>query len=151
MARLHAHRKGTSGSKRPLLATNPSWVSLDKQEIEDTIAKLHGEGLSSAQLGARLRDAFGVPNVKLATGKSVVQVLRAKGAKFELPEDLGNLMKRAVQLQVHLNTNPKDLSNRRGLQLTEAKIRRLARYYKREGLIPADWDYSLKLAELLVK
>lgn len=151
MARLHARRKGKSGSKRPLLTANPAWVSMEKDEIEDRIARLHAEGLSSAQIGGRLRDAYGVPSVKLATGKSVVQVLKGKGAKFDLPEDLATLMKRAVQLQVHLQANPKDLANRRGLQLLESKIRRLSKYWKREGVIPADWDYSLKLAELLVK
>lgn len=151
MARIHARRKGTSGSKRPLLTANPAWVSLETPEIEDEIVKLHGEGLSSAVIGVRLRDSHGVPNVQLATGKSVVEILRSKGVKFDVPEDLRNLMKRAVQLQSHLTANKKDNANRRGLQLIEAKIRRLSRYYKREGVIAPNWDYSLKLAELLVK
>ncbi|HYU07016.1 MAG TPA: 30S ribosomal protein S15, partial [Thermoplasmata archaeon] len=42
-------------------------------------------------------------------------------------------------------------SNKRGLQLIESKIRRLSRYYKDRGVLPSDWDYSLKLAELQVK
>jgi len=151
MARIHARRKGTSGSKRPLLVANPEWVTLEAAEIEDQIVKLHAEGVSSAAIGTRLRDAHGVPNVRLATGKSVVAILRGKGVKFDVPEDLRNLMKRAVQLQTHLTTNAKDAANRRGLQLLESKIRRLSRYYKREGRIPSDWDYSLKIAELLVK
>ena len=151
MARIHARRKGTSGSKRPLLTANPPWVTLEPPEIEDQIVKLHAEGLSSAEIGSRLRDAHGVPNVRLATGKRVVAILRGKGVKFDVPEDLGNMMKRAVQLQAHLRGNKKDASNRRGLQLLESRIRRLSRYYKRAGRIPPDWDYSLKLAELLVK
>ena len=151
MARIHARRKGKSGSKRPLVTSNPAWVTVERDEIEDRIVKLHAEGVSSAQIGLRLRDTYGVPSVRLATGKSLVQILRAKGAKFDIPEELGNLMKRAVQLQVHLKTNPKDLANKRGLHLVESKIRRLSRYFKREGLLPPDWDYSLKLAELFVK
>lgn len=151
MARLHAKRKGKSGSTRPHLKANPEWVSMEADEIADTILKLHQEGLSSAAIGVRLRDGYGVPNVQLALGKSITEVLRDRGVKFALPEDLSSLMKRAVSLQSHLNEHKKDLSNKRGLQLIESKIRRLSRYYKEAGVIPAEWDYSLKVAELQVK
>jgi small subunit ribosomal protein S15 len=151
MARLHTHRRGKSGSTRPFLRTNPEWVSVEKADLEGTIFRLHQEGLSAAAIGIRLRDAYGVPSVRLATGRSVTEILRSKGAKFALPEDLASLIKRAASLQTHLKDHRKDLSNRRGLQLIESKIRRLARYYKELGVIPSDWDYSLKLAELQVK
>ena len=151
MARIHAHRKGKSGSTRPFLKTNPEWVSLEKTEIEDTIFRLHQEGLSAAAIGIRLRDGFGVPNVRLAVGRSLTEILTAKGAKFGIPEDLASLIKRAGTLQTHLKENRKDLSNKRGLQLIEARIRRLSRYYKDHGVLPSEWDYSLKLAELQVK
>ncbi len=151
MARLHAHRKGKSGSTRPFLKANPEWVSLEKAEIEDTIVRLHQEGLSAAAIGVRLRDAHGVPNVHLATGRSVMEILTSKGVKFALPEDLASLIKRAASLQTHLKEHGKDLSNKRGLQLIDAKIRRLSRYYKERGVLPSEWDYSLKLAELQVK
>ena len=148
MARLHAHRKGKSGSTKPFLKANPEWVSIEKAELEDTIFRLHQEGLAAAAIGIRLRDGYGVPSVRLATGKSVHDILKSKGAKFALPEDLAGLIKRAASLQTHLKEHKKDLSNKRGLQLIESKIRRLSRYYKQRGVIPADWDYSLKLAEL---
>ena len=151
MARLHAHRKGKSGSTRPFLKANPEWVAMEKTDIEETIFLLHQEGLSAAAIGIRLRDGFGVPSVRLATGSSVLEILRAKGAKFTLPEDLAGLIRRAASLQTHLKEHRKDLSNKRGLQLIESKIRRLSRYYKDRGVIPTGWDYSLKLAELQVK
>ena len=151
MARLHAKRKGKSGSTRPFLKTNPEWVSMEKVEIEETIVRLHQEGLPAAGIGIRLRDAYGVPNVQLATGKSVTQVLSEKNVKPALPEDLASLIKRAASLQVHLKDHKKDLSNKRGLQLIESRIRRLSKYYKAEGVLPSDWDYSAKLAELQVK
>ena len=151
MARLHAHRKGKSGSTRPFLKANPEWVGMEKAEIEATILRLHQEGLSAAMIGVRLRDAYGVPSVRLATGRSVLEILRSKGAKFALPQDLASLIKRAGSLQSHLKGHVKDLSNKRGLQLIESKIRRLSRYYKDRGVLPSDWDYSLKLAELQVK
>jgi len=151
MARLHAHRKGKSGSTRPYLKANPEWVSMEKAEIEETIVRLHQEGLSTAAIGIRLRDAFGVPNVRLATGRTVNQILTSKGVKFALPEDLASLIRRATSLQAHLKDHSKDLSNRRGLQLIESRIRRLSRYYKERGVLPAQWDYSVKLAETQVK
>ncbi len=151
MARLHAKRKGKSGSTRPFLKTNPEWVAMEKADIEETVYRLHQEGLSAAGIGVRLRDAYGVPNIRLATGKSVVQILASKNVKPAIPEDLASLIKRAASLQVHLQEHTKDLSNKRGLQLIESRIRRLSKYYKEEGVLPADWDYSARLAELQVK
>ena len=151
MARLHARRKGKSGSTRPFLKTNPEWVAMEKAEVEETILRLHQEGHTTAAIGIRLRDAYGVPNVRLATGKSITQILKEKNIKFATPEDLSSLIKRAASLQSHFREHKKDLSNKRGLQLIESKIRRLAKYYKKEGVLSADWDYSAKLAELQVK
>jgi len=151
MARLHAHRKGKSGSTRPFLKANPEWVAMEKADVEATILRLHQEGLSAAAIGVRLRDGFGVPSVRLATGQSLTQILRSKGAKFAIPDDLAGLIKRATSLQTHLKGHRKDLSNKRGLQLIESKIRRLSRYYKGRGVLPVTWEYSLKLAELQVK
>ena len=151
MARLHAKRKGKSGSTRPFLKANPEWVTMEKADIEEMVFRLHQEGLSAAGIGVRLRDAYGVPNIRLATGKSVAQILASKNIKSAIPEDLASLIKRAASLQVHLQEHKKDLSNKRGLQLIESRIRRLSKYYKREGVLPADWDYSAKLAELQVK
>ena len=151
MARLHTKRKGKSGSTRPFLKSNPEWVAMEKAEIEETVLRLHQEGVSSAGIGVRLRDAYGVPNVRLATGKSISQILREKNVKSTLPEDISSLIRRAASLQTHLKDHKKDLSNKRGLQLIESRIRRLSKYYKREGRLPGDWDYSAKLAELQVK
>lgn len=151
MARMHARRKGKSGSRRPLVAKSPDWVPLEPDEVEETIVKLAAQGRSSAQIGLVLRDQYAVPNVRLAAGKTVTEILRAKGTKFEMPEDLGELMRKAVALQAHLKANPRDISNRRGLQLIESKIRRLARYYQEEGVLPGTWDYAVKVQELAAK
>ena len=77
--------------------------------------------------------------------------MKEKGVMSALPEDLSNLMRRAIALNVHLKNNRGDISNKRGLQLIEAKIRRLERYYKKNGVLPADWKYSLSTAELMLK
>ena len=138
MARMHARRKGKSCSKRPLITENPAWVTLSATEIEDIIVKMAKDGNNSAKIGLVLRDQYGVPDVKLATGKTITAIMKEKGVAPALPEDLANLMRRAIDLNVHLKENRGDISNRRGLMLIEAKIRRLERYYKANNVLPAD-------------
>jgi small subunit ribosomal protein S15 len=151
MSRMHSSKKGSSGSKRPVMKENPKWVQQSPEEVKDLVGKLAGEGMSMAKIGLVLRDQYAVPNVRLATGKSIKEILAEKGIKAELPEDLQALMKRAVQMSGHVTKNPKDLHNLRGRQLLESKIRRLVKYYKREGIIPESWMYTLDTAALQVE
>jgi len=148
---MHSSRKGVSGSKKPMVDKNPSWVPQSAEEIKETVVKLAGEGMTMAKIGLVLRDQYAVPNVRLATGKTIREILADKNIKFELPEDLQGLMRRAVLLSGHVKTHKKDLHNLRGLQLIESKIRRLVKYYKREGVIPETWNYSLDTAALQVE
>jgi len=53
-----------------------------------------------------------------------------------IPQDLANLLEKRANLNKHLAIHKKDLNNKRNLHLIEAKIRRLIKYYKREGRIP---------------
>jgi small subunit ribosomal protein S15 len=151
MARMHAKKRGKSSSTRPYLTENPKWVKPKPKEVEDLVVKYSKEGMSSAMIGLRLRDQHGVPNVRLATGRSITQILGDSELAPPMPEDLTNLMRKAVQLNAHLRSNPKDLHNKRGLQLIEAKIRRISRYYIKTGVMPKDWKYSIETAELQVK
>ncbi len=151
MARMHARRRGKSGSKKPYLTEAPEWVPIPPKDVEELVVKLSKGGMSTAMIGITLRDQYGVPSVKLVAGRNITALLRDNGVRFRLPEDLQNLMKRAIVLDDHLTNNPKDIHNRRGLQLVEAKIRRLVRYYKRTGLLPQNWNYSLKNARLLIE
>jgi small subunit ribosomal protein S15 len=57
-------------------------------------------------------------------------------------------MRKAESLGIHLEKNKKDLNNKRALQLIEAKIHKLSRYYKREGVLPESWRYEPKIASL---
>ena len=148
---MHTRRKGKSCSKHPLVTENPAWVPLSATEIEELVVKMSKDGISSARIGLTLRDQYGVPDVKLATGKSITAIMKEIDVAGALPEDLANLMRRAIALNVHLKHNQGDISNKRGLQLIEAKIRRLERYYKRNNVLPADWKYSINTAELMLK
>ena len=148
MARMHARKKGKSSSKRPFRTENPSWVPLDQTEIEELIVKLAADGNTSAKIGLILRDQHGVPDVKLATGKSITAIMKEKDVMQKLPEDFAALLKKVIGLNAYLKVNPRDIHNKRNLHLLEAKIRRLERYYKGTGVIPDTWKYSLDRAEL---
>jgi small subunit ribosomal protein S15 len=68
--------------------------------------------------------------------------------KPEIPEDLNNIVTKAVGLQKHLKSNKKDNRNRRSLELIEAKVHRLSVYYKKIGRIPENWKYKSVIAQL---
>jgi small subunit ribosomal protein S15 len=101
-------------------------------------------------IGVILRDQFGIPLVKPVLGKTITQVLEEKGLTPKVPEDLLNLLRKAVNLRRHLEEHPKDYHAKKGLIDLESRIRRLARYYRREGKLPKDWEYSPETAKLLV-
>jgi small subunit ribosomal protein S15 len=111
-------------------------------EIIQKVVELAKEGHSTSLIGMYLRDQYGVPNVRLATGKSIMQILSEHDIKLSIPEDLSNLLKRVTRLQAHLAAHKHDIANKRALTLLEAKVRRLAKYYKREGMLPPDWKYT---------
>ena len=149
MARIHARHRGRSGSSRQTREKNPKWAPKSK-DVEKEVTKLASEGLSTSQIGITLRDMHGVPSVKLATGKSILGILKENEASPSLPEDLTNLMRKAVRLGEHLKVNNKDIHNTRALRLTEAKILRLVKYYRSNKVLPDGWKYSLANAKLLV-
>ena len=68
-----------------------------------------------------------------------------------LPEDMYNLVRKAVNLRKHMDKNKKDYTSYRGLELTESKIRRLAKFYKREKALPEAWKWDPEKAKLWVK
>ena len=151
MARMHARRKGQSRSHRPLLTENPTWVPLTEEDIVEKIVDFRKKNLTTAKIGIKMRDQFGIPSVKLATGKSITDILKEKGMAPEIPEDLKNLMKTAISTYNHLQDNPKDLHNKRSLQLNEAKIRRLVKYYQAQGKLDPKWKYNIQNAKIMAE
>jgi small subunit ribosomal protein S15 len=150
MARIHARRRGDSGSVRPHRTEAPPWSNTDVEAIEKVIITLKKEGYSSSRIGLILRDRYGVPDVKLVMGKRIDQILKENGLQSEIPEDLRNLIQKALGLRKHLGENKNDLHNKRQLQLTESKVRRLVRYYVSSGRLPSDWSYKPETAEILL-
>ncbi len=151
MAKMHSRARGSSGSKRPLNPTKPTWTRTTSKEIEMIISKFAKEGRSSSEIGMILRDSYGVPNVHMLVGKTITEILEDKKLSPKLPEDLLQLMRRAVSIRKHLERNKHDTSADRGLLYTESKIKRLAKYYKRAGKLPADWKYSPKDVKIYVQ
>ena len=99
-----------------------------------------------------LRDKHAVPNVRLVVGKRLGQVLAENEMGGTYPEDMMNLMRQAVAIINHLGSgNHKDLHNKRALEITESKIRRLANYYKGENRLPAEWRYKRDELRLMVE
>ena len=150
MARMHARRRGKSCSVRPYRKQAPAWSNTDPAAITKIILDLRKEGASSAKIGLVLRDRYGVPDVKMATGKRIGTILRENKVATEIPEDLRDLMSKALGMRKHLGENKRDLHNKRQLQLVESKIRRLVKYYTSSKKLPAGWVYKPENAEILL-
>ncbi|HUW86596.1 MAG TPA: 30S ribosomal protein S15 [Methanoregula sp.] len=150
MARMHARRRGKSCSIRPYRKQAPAWSNTDTKAITKVILDLRKEGASSSKIGLVLRDRYGVPDVKLALGKRIGDVLRENKVASEIPEDLRDLMIKALGLRKHLGENKKDLHNKRQLNLIESKIRRLVRYYRGTKKLQKDFVYKPETTEILL-
>jgi small subunit ribosomal protein S15 len=150
MARMHSRKKGASRSRPPYGEKLPAWSDMTKEELKKTVTKLHDSGMAPTKIGLTLRDQYGVPSVRMVLGENLDRFMRSSGMASEVPEDLANLMRKALHIRKHVKANDKDVHNKRALQLTESKIRRLVRYYHSSGKLAAGWEYSPEAAEILV-
>ncbi|MFQ5711879.1 MAG: 30S ribosomal protein S15 [Candidatus Geothermarchaeales archaeon] len=149
MARMHARRRGKSHSTRPPSKKFPEWLDLTPETVEQIATKLAREGKSPSEIGVILRDRYGVPTFKQVTGSKMVKVLAGEDLAPELPEDLANLMERAMRMRRHLKQNKKDGKSKHALELVEAKIHRLSKYYRKKGVLPKDWKYKSVIAKIV--
>ena len=125
MARVHARRRGSSRSRAPPREEAPEWQPLEKQEIIDQIVKLAREGRTGAYIGLVLRDQYGVPNVKLATGKTT-RLWRSQAPHYEyvvavLDPDARRVITRRESVTEAPNYFLRDLRANRVTALTEFK------------------------------
>ncbi|MEM2960328.1 MAG: 30S ribosomal protein S15, partial [Candidatus Bathyarchaeia archaeon] len=112
------------------------------------IVKLAREGNPPSRIGMILRDQYGIPLVKPIVGKGIVEILKENGLAPRIPEDLENLLKKAVRVAAHLQKNNKDKRNKRALQYIESRIHRLSEYYKERGVLPPNWEYKTAVASI---
>jgi small subunit ribosomal protein S15 len=143
-------RKGKSHSTRPITSVC-KWVKYTPEEVESLVVELAKKGIPPSQIGIILRDQYGIPLVKQITGKKICEILEERKLLPAIPEDLQNLIKRASRVRRHLEEHPKDMSSKRGLQLIESKINRLAKYYISIGRLPPDWKYVPEKVSILSK
>ena len=148
MGRLHTHNHGKSHSIRPIDPKKPEWVKQSNEEIEGLIIKYAKEGMTASQIGMKLRDQHAIPLVKPIINKGIKEVLIENKLNPEIPEDLNNIVMKAVNLQKHLKENRSDNRNTRALELVEAKVHRLSTHYKKTGEIDQKWKYKSVVAQL---
>ncbi len=151
---MHTRRRGSSGSDKPAADEPPEWSDVDSDAVEERVVELAEEGYDPSQIGMKLRDegvqGTPIPDVKLVTDKKITTILEENDAKPDLPEDFRNLLEQAVRLREHVEENGQDHQNRRALQNTESKIRRLADYYRGDEL-DEDFTYSYDVAAELLE
>ena len=150
MARLYSRKKGKSGSTKPHRTESPKWANQSKDEIEKLVVELAKGGKDSSEIGIILRDQHGIPDVKLVIGTDISGIMEKNNIAPKFPRDLTDLLKHALRIKKHFDMNKMDMDAKRGLQLTESKIRRLTKYYKRTGKVAENWNYSLEQAKLIV-
>ena len=148
---MHSPGRGKSGSTKPMVDSAPEWSNTDEKEVTELILSLAADGHTTAAIGTILRDQHAVPDVRLVLGKRIGQVLAENDVTAKYPEDMMSLMRRALRLIDHLESNRKDLHNARQLELTESKIRRLANYYQNEGQLDSEWAYKRDQLRLMVE
>jgi len=110
--------------------------------------KLAKEGMPPSKIGLALRDDYGVPLVKQVLGKSIGEVLAEGGVLPKMPQDLQDLIDRAHRVQKHLQVHKSDRENVHSLELVEAKIYRLSKFYREKGILPQDFKYTAVVAQL---
>jgi len=150
MGRMHSNGHGMSGSALPFRRKAPKWTTLSPSGAVDLIIKLAKKGLTPSQIGVTLRDQHGIPQTRFLTGKKILRILKKHGCAPSLPEDLYNLIKKAVSIRKHLERNRKDTDSKFRLILVESRIHRLTRYFRETGRIAPNWRYDSSTASALV-
>ncbi|MDR2967374.1 MAG: 30S ribosomal protein S15 [Methanobacteriaceae archaeon] len=129
----------------------PEWIAYSNEEVEELVLKFRKEGKTTSAIGIILRDQYGIPSVRAVTGEKITAILKRNDQIEEYPEDIMNLIKKAVNIRDHLKENPKDLHTKRGLEIIEARIRKLGAYYVNKNQLAEGWRYDPQKAALLVK
>ncbi len=151
MAKLHSKRKGKASSKHYKIKEMPEWANVNPDEIKEIVRKLFKQGVPPSKIGLILRDQYGIPSFYALTKKRLVTFLREENLYNKLPEDLLNLLRKAVRMWNHLKYNKKDIHNKVKYNHVVSKIFRLSKYYIKNHVLPKDWKYSPETATLLIR
>jgi len=151
MARQHTRKTGKSGSLRPLVAKNTKW-EVSKKAVENAVETQAKQGKSTSEIGSILRDSYGVPDAKKVLDTGIASYLKEKDIikKDEFPEDLKNLLTKAIAMHTHLQINNHDAHNRNNFLRVKSKVKRLLKYYQRKKYMPKKWIFTIENAKLII-
>jgi len=130
-----AKKKAKNEEKKPV-------KKLSVKEAEEKVLELAKKDTPLSRIGLILKQEFGIPKAKYTIGK--IRKLLEKNKIKQFPEELTNLINKAAKLREHFTKNHKDQVSKRGLQITEAKVRKLASYFKKKGVLEKNWTYTRK-------
>ena len=133
------------------MSETPEWIDKTPKEIEELIVELADDDKSPSEIGVKLRDQYGIKDVREVLDESILEVLQEHEMAPRFPEELMNLMKKAVQLRDHMERHPQDLRSKRSLKTLESRIHKRTKYYRRKERIPEGWRYEPDEAALLVR
>ncbi|MDP3990269.1 MAG: 30S ribosomal protein S15 [archaeon] len=150
MARMHSRAKGKSGSTKPI-GKVPAWAPYKGKEVEKLVVKYAKAGNTASEIGMILRDSYGVPSVKTFTDKRITEILIEQNLAKELPEDILSLIRKLNDVKQHLEKNKQDKTALRGFQLTNSKLRRLVKYYKRNDKLPAEFNLDISRLKMYLE
>lgn len=149
MARMHSKKRGKSKSHKPKGAISES--SHSNEEIKQVVVELARKGTRPSQIGIILRDQYGMGNVRTAFGERLNSIIKKEGLASKYPQDLLDLIRKAVKLRRHMKKNHGDEHNKVKLMHMESKIHRLSLYYKKSKILDKNWKYDPENAVLLLK
>jgi small subunit ribosomal protein S15 len=150
MARMYSRKKGKSGSTKPIKKA-ASWVRYKEKEIEKLIVKLAKTGKTPSEIGISLRDSYGLNSVKALLHSKIETILKRNNLQKEIPSDLMALIKKLIAVRKHYEKNKHDMTAKRGLELTNSKVMRLVKYYKKSGRLPKDWKFDPERLKMYVE
>jgi small subunit ribosomal protein S15 len=149
---MHSKKHGKAKSRKPIVELGkPPEGGMSGKQVEELIVGYAKQGMNQALIGETLKKKHNVPYIRQYTGKRLLEILKEHKVASAMPSDLLDLMKRAVNMRVHLDRNKQDVHNTVRLRRVESKIWRLAKYYTREGQLPENWKYDPKEAALTIK
>ncbi len=154
MARLYTGKHGKSKSRKPIIdstAFGNGNGELSKEQIETMIVDYAKSGMSPALIGETLKKTHHVKYIKQAIGMRLLEFLNEKKLNGEIPSDMIDLIRKAINMRKHIEKNKQDVYGKIRLIRIESKIWRLVKYYRRIGSIPSNWKYDPNTAELLIK
>ncbi len=139
---MHTRKKGKSGSKHSFYGEGHQWVQQSPKEIEEIVVQLKKDGLTSSEIGIKLRDFYGIPKTKAVMNTKVGDILEKNGLVEEVPDDLNCLIEKYKKVSTHMALNRNDLTNDRKRALIMSKMLRLVRYYKENGGLKREWELN---------